>query len=76
MVLSCGCDDIWTPHEKRCIPCRNRISLGAQDLIDRDRGKAPWQRDQQGRYDEIHYSDIKHEQTFPREERTIWSRKT
>lgn len=43
---------------------------------DHHNGRGTWERDQQDTHAQIHHSDIKHEQTFPREERTIWSRKT
>lgn len=45
VILSCGCDSIWTSYFDRCIPCRNRLSIEAQDMIDRDLGKAKWERD-------------------------------
>ena len=72
MILPCGCDTIWTSYFDLCVPCRNLASEYAQRCIDRDRGNAKWETAQNGEYDDIHHSDIKHPQTFPREERTIW----
>lgn len=35
MILPCGCDSIWTSYFDRCIPCRNKLSIEAQDWIKR-----------------------------------------
>jgi hypothetical protein len=60
----------WWGDKRRCYECAQ--DNYAQDSLDRDLGKAPWERDQNGRYDDVHHSDINHPATFPREERTIW----
>ncbi len=62
----------WWGDKRPCYECA--CDNYAQDMIDRDLGKAAWERDQNGRYDSIHHSDLKHRQTFPNNEYTVIKR--